>query len=83
MFVFDTFAFLDLLSVIDERLVDRLPDEAYHSKAANPAGRLIDEIETRLPVSEEYVQSLKDAIAEARQTGWIPFEELERTLKLT
>ncbi len=42
----------------------------------------MDEIETRLPVSDAYVQSLKDAIAEAQHTGWIPFEELERALKL-
>ena len=82
LFVFDTPAFLDVLSAIDERLVDRLPDDAYHSKAANPAGWLIDELETTLPVSVEYVQSLKEAIAEAKHTGWIPLKDVERTLHL-
>ena len=82
LFVFDTFAFLDVLSAIDERLVDRLSDDAYHSKAANPAGWLIDEIEGTLPLNPEYIQSLKDAIAEAKRTGWIPFEDVKRALRL-
>lgn len=82
VFVFDTFALLDVLSAIDERLVDRLSDEAYHSKAANPAGWLIDELEAKLPLSDEYVRSLKEAVAEAQRKGWIPFEEVERALKL-
>jgi hypothetical protein len=82
VFVLDTFALLDVLSAIDERLVDRLSDEEYHSKAANPAGWLIDELETTLPVSTEYVQSLRAAIAEAKRAGWIPFEDVERALNL-
>jgi hypothetical protein len=82
VFVFDTSALLDVLSVIDERLVDRLPDAEYHLKAANPAGWLIDELETKLPVSAAYVQSLKDAIAEAKRKGWVPFEHIERALRL-
>ena len=83
VFVFTTEALLDVLSAIDERLVDRLPDTEYHSKTANPAGWLIDELEAKLPVSAEYIQSLKEAIAEAKREGWIPFEAVERTLKLT
>ena len=42
LFIFDTLGFLDVLSSIDETLVDRLSDEEYHSKTANPAGWLID-----------------------------------------
>lgn len=82
VFVFDTFALLDVLSAVDERLVDRLSDAEYHSKEANPTGWLIDELETKLPVSNEYVQSLKEAIAEAQRKGWVPFEEVERALDL-
>lgn len=82
MFVFDTAALLDVLSAIDERLVDRLSDDEYHSKDANPAGWLIDELEAKLPVKAEYVQSLKEALAEAKRTGWIPFEDVERALNL-
>ena len=83
VFVFDTGALLDVLSTIDERLVDRLSDAEYHAKDANPAGWLIDELETTLPVSEAYVQSLKEAIAEAQRKGWVPFEDIERALNRT
>ena len=83
LFVFDTAALLDVLSAIDARLLEHLPDEAYHSKGANPAGWLIDELESTLPVSSEYVQSLKEAIAEAKRKGWIPFETIKRELHLT
>lgn len=82
LFVFDTFALLDVLSEIDERLVDKLSSAEYHSKAVNPAGWLIDKIETKLPLDTEYIQSLKDAIAEAKKNGWVPFEKIERELNL-
>jgi hypothetical protein len=82
VFVFDTAALLDVLSAIDERLVDKLPDEAYHGKGSNPAGWLIDELESKLPLSAEYIQSLKDALAEAKSKGWVPFEAVERALEL-
>lgn len=78
LFIFDTFAFLDVLSKIDEELVDRLSSKDYHSKDANPAGWVIDEIETRLPLRKEYTASLKEAINEAREKGWISFEKIEQ-----
>lgn len=81
LFVFDTHALLDILSTIDEALSDRLSAEDYQSKEANPSGWLIDEIEAHLPVSEEYVQSLKNAIAEAEEKGWIPFEQIKKELQ--
>ena len=81
-FIFDTSAFLDVLSRIDESLVDRLPSEEYHSKKANPAGWLIDEIETRLPLNPKYILSLKKALEETKKKGWVPFEKIERELNL-
>ena len=80
LFIFDTPALLDVLSTIDEVLVDRLSDEEYHSKTANPAGWLIDEIEAKLPPNPQFVQSLKDAIEEAKRKGWIPFSKVLRPL---
>lgn len=80
LFVFDTFAFLDILSAIDEKLVDRLSSDEYHSKEVNPTGWLIDEIETRLPLDSTYIKSLKDAINEAKEKGWIPIEKIEQEL---
>src|SRR3990167_11035573 len=41
LFVFDTYALLDVLSEIDERLVDTLSHEAYASKDNKHAGCLI------------------------------------------
>lgn len=78
LFIFDTLAFLDVLSEIDEELVDRLSSKDYHSKDANLAGWIIDEIETKLPLRKEYSASLKEAIAEAREKGWVPFEKIDQ-----
>ena len=82
LFIFDTFAFLDLLSVIDERLVDHLSPKLYYSKESNPAGWLIDEIETKLPLNPKYITSLKEAIQEAQKKGWISFRKIEQELGL-
>lgn len=82
MFVFDTKALLDLLSTVDEQLADRLSDEDYHNKKVNPSGWLIDEIEARMPVSDEYAQTLKDAIEEAEEKGWVPFDQVKSELDL-
>ena len=82
LFIFDTFALLDVLSEIDNKLLDLLSDEAYVSKETNPAHWLIGEIEDKLPLSDEYIQSLEDAITEAEHKGWIPFEKIERELEL-
>ena len=81
LFIFDNKALLDVLSEIDEALVDKLSTRDYHSKKTNPAGWLIDEIESSLPIKSEYASSLKKAIDEANQKGWIPFEQVKADLK--
>lgn len=78
LFVFDTFAFLDVLSKIDEELVDRLSSKQYHSRKINPAGWVIDEIESKLPLRKDYILSLKKAINEAKEKGWIPVDRIEK-----
>ena len=82
LFIFDTPAFLDVLGTFDEALVDHLSDEEYHSKTANPAGWLIDEIEAKLPPNPKFVQSLKDAIEEAKRKGWVSFSKIQKNLGL-
>jgi hypothetical protein len=82
LFIFDTFALLDVLSEIDEQLVDRLSNEEYHSKTVNPAGWLIDEIESRLPVNPLYANELLKGIEEAKRKGFIPFERIKAELSL-
>lgn len=83
VFIFDTFALLDMLSKIDESLVDRLSTQEYHNKSVNPAGWLIDKIESKLPLNPNFILSLKKAIAEAKKKGWIPFEKIQQELGLT
>ncbi len=81
-FIFDTFAFLDVLSEIDDKLADKLSHKEYHSKTSNPAGWLIDEIEAKLPVNPNFIQSLKNAIKEADEKGWVPFSKIQADLGL-
>lgn len=82
LFIFDTFALLDVLSKIDEALVDRLSTEEYHNKAINPAGWLIDKIERQIPLNPDFILSLKKSIAEAKKKGWIPLKKIEEELGL-
>lgn len=82
LFIFDTDALLDILSAVDDPLADKLSDKEYHSKLANPAGWLIDELESKLPLNDEYIDSLKSAIVEAEKKGWVPFEKIRSALSL-
>lgn len=82
LFIFDTFALLDILSAIDERLVDRFSTKEYYSKKINPTGWLIDQIEAQLPLNPEYVQTLKSALDEAYRKGWVPFSRIQAELDL-
>ncbi len=82
LFVFDTNALLDVLSRIDEELVDRVSPVHYYSKRVNPAGWLIDELESKLPLNPHFVTSLRDSISEAKKKGWIPFSKIQKALKL-
>ena len=81
-FVFDTFAFLDVLSDIDNKLLDKLSGDEYHDKAFNPAGWLIDKIEAKLPLNPKFVEKLKKSIEEGKKKGYIPFEEVIKKLRL-
>ena len=83
LFIFDTFAFLDVLSKIDGVLFEKLSAEDYYSNKINPSGWLIDTIESKLPVNENHVKSLKSSIREAKKKGWIPFELIEKKFDLT
>ena len=83
LFLLDTSALLEMLSEIDEALVDKLTTQEYSSKSVNPAGWLIDELESKLPLKAEFVSSLKAAIAEANKKGWIPFSKIQTDLGLT
>ena len=83
LFLLDTFALLDVLSAIDEPLVEKLSNEEYVSKSVNPAGWLIDEIESKLPVNPAFISSLEKAIEESNKKGWIPFSKIEADLNFS
>lgn len=82
LFIFDTCGLLDILSIIDEALVDKLSARDYHQREINPAGWLIDEIESQLPLNPKYIKSLKEAIDEAEKKGWVPFSKIQTELGL-
>ncbi len=77
MFMFSTNALLDILSEIDEKLVDRFSSKEYASKSINPTGWLIDEIESKLSLKPAFIKSLQKAIEEAELQGWIPFSKIK------
>ena len=83
LFLLDTFALLDMLSDIDEALIDKLSTEEYNSKTVNPAGWLIDELESKLPLNPQFISSLKKAIEESNKKGWIPFSKIQTKLGLS
>jgi hypothetical protein len=83
IFLLDTFALLDVLSAIDEALVDKLSTAEYNAKSVNPAGWLIDEIEAKLPLNPAFVSSLEKAIEESKRKGWIPFSKVKSNLGLS
>lgn len=82
LFIFDTFALLDVLSKIDEAIIAKVTTEEYHNKSTNPAGWLIDRIESKLPLNPSFILSLRKSIAEAEKKGYIPFEKIQRELGL-
>ena len=81
-FIFDAWAFLDLLSGIDEALIDKLSDKEYFSKISNMAGWLIDEIEEKLPVSDEFAESLRQEVVKAENGETVPWAEVKKLLQL-
>ena len=71
VFVFNTTALLDLLSTIDSALETRLSPTDYHSKTVNPAGWLIDEIESRLSPQKSLQITLREALLQVEKSGLI------------
>lgn len=79
-FVFGRDSFISFCTVIDDEFENRVkdPKKAYD----NPAGRLIDLIEEKLPINPKFARDLKDSIKNAQQTRWIPLDEVSRSLNV-
>ena len=55
-FLFDSYAFWEFCCRIDEKLFDTLADKEYDS---NMVGKLVDELETNWPFTEEHREEAK------------------------
>ncbi len=79
-FVFGRDALISFLEYIDNEFEKNIsnPDIAFN----NPAGKLIDFIEEKLPVRPKFIRDIKEARAKAKKTGWINFDEIEQSLNV-
>jgi hypothetical protein len=79
-FVFGRDAFISFLEHIDQEFEKRAVDQqrAYD----NPAGKLIDLIEDKLPLRKSFVRELQKSIRGTKKTDWIPFDDVVRALNV-
>lgn len=77
-FVFGINAFIDFLEKIDAEFQDKVknPKQAYN----NPAGKLIDLIEEKLPLNPDFVKDLKLSLSKTKNKDWIPLEQIAKSL---
>lgn len=77
-FVFGRDSFISFLERIDSEFEKKVknPRQAFD----NPAGKLIDLIEERLPIKPAFIKDLKSSIAETKKNNWIPFEKVAQLL---
>ncbi len=74
----DTFiAFLEYIDIEFEKNIPN-PDIAYN----NPAGKLIDLIEERLPLNPKFVKDLKKSINEGKKSKTYSLDEVIRSLNV-
>ena len=77
-FVFGRDSFISFLEHIDsefEKKVDD-PKKAFD----NPAGKLIDLIEEKLPLNPKFIKDLRSSIEDAKKNNWIPLEKVAQLL---
>jgi hypothetical protein len=77
-FVFGRDSFISLLENFDEAFEQTAKNQkqAYE----NPAGKLIDLIEEKLPLNPDFVKKLKTTVNKTKKQELIPLEEIMRTL---
>ena len=78
-FVFGRDSFVSFLEHIDAEFEKNVtdPKKAFN----NPAGKLIDLIEAKLPVSKELVKDLKSSLSK-KKTEWVPLEQIIQSLNV-
>ena len=77
-FVFGRDSFISFLESMDERFEEGFenPQKAFD----NPAGRLIDLIEERLPLKPSFIRNLKATLRETKKSEWISLEKIKQSL---
>jgi hypothetical protein len=79
-FVFSTDAFISLCTIIDEEFEKNVKDPAKAFN--NPAGKLIDLIEGKLPINPEFAKELKVSIQKTKKKELISLEEISHVLNV-
>lgn len=79
-FFFGRDSFISLMTIINEQFESSAvdPKAAYN----NFAGKIIDLIEEKLPVKAEFVADLRESIAKAQKSGWVPLSEIHRAIRI-
>lgn len=77
-FVFGRDTFISFLEHIDEQFEDNVKDskKAFH----NPAGKLIDYIEEKLPIKPDFIKDLKMSVKNTKKTDLVSIDEIARVL---
>jgi len=82
-FIFNTNAFLDILSTIDEKLEEKLDPKDYFNKNINPSWWLIGQIEERIPINKEELKTqIKEAKNNIRNKEIYSIKEISKELNL-
>ncbi len=77
-FVFGRDSFISFLEHIDNAFQEKVKDQ---KKAFdNPAGKLIDLIEEKLPLNKRFVKDMEKTLKTTKESDWISIEELNRAL---
>lgn len=77
-FFFGRDTFISLMTIIDEQFEQRVTKakDAYD----NFAGKIIDLVEEKLPVSPKFQKELGTSIKEAKKKGWVSLDEVKNAL---
>ena len=79
-FVFGRDSFISFLERIDSEFEKKVDDQKRAFD--NPAGRLIDLIEEKLPLNPKFINDLKLSLTKTKKPEWIPFGDVVKSLNV-
>jgi len=77
-FVFGRDAFITMLEHIDDEFEKRVTDQKKYFD--NPAGRLIDAIEEKLPLNADFINKLRLTISTTNKSDYISIDEIMKNI---